>query len=371
MPIDYSKWNALGDSSDEEEAVRQPPEALPKPTPLSTAQKMRSEQERANAMLAEMTKGLALGTPSNSLDDAEARLAKCFRIVLLTGAGISTDSGLPDFRGPNGVWTKGGQAAKEASHIDNYRRSAEQRKASWLGQLEWDASGPNGRPPQPNMGHIACAELEQTGRLLCTVTQNIDALHEMAGSQKVITAHGSLSHVVCMRCGVRSPMSDALKRVAAGEADPPCLKCGGILKPDVVFFGEHLSEEKLLEAEAHVDRSDALVAIGSSLAVAPVNQLVPRAKRAGATLVIVNHGPTAFDCIADYKLSGSISHLLPCVFRSVIRQAETTKEKTGRDSRASDTGICVAEAAVDFRTRILARVAGVEVEMAMRMVPPP
>jgi NAD-dependent deacetylase len=310
--VDYSKWDHLEDSDDERLLSKPEP---PLPTVQQQVQtKTQADNEHASKFMAKLTKGLATGTPSASLEDAATRLAACKQILLFTGAGISTDSGIPDFRGPNGLWTKN-PGAKEASHIANYMSSAEARHGSWNFQMMFATSGQDGGAPRPNAGHYACAEISATGRVCCTVTQNIDALHQAAGSTNVIEAHGGVSSVVCLKCKVQTPMPFTLARVSDGDGDPACLICGGMLKPDVVMFGEQLDEAKLQAAEKYARTADALVAIGSSLAVAPVNELVPMAKRAGAVVIIVNLGPTAFDNIVDFRLSGSISALLPDLFR--------------------------------------------------------
>ena len=145
-------------------------------------------------------------------------------------------------------------------------------------QLMLSKCSPSGGPPQPNAGHRACAALEQSGRLALTITQNIDALHQAAGSTHVIEAHGGVHSTRCLECDATTPMRDTLERVERGEAEPTCEECGGLLKPDVVFFGEPLPFEKMLQAQDCVARCDALIAVGSTLSVSPVNQLVRRAR---------------------------------------------------------------------------------------------
>src|SRR5688500_11297789 len=161
------------------------------------------------------------------------------RVVALTGAGISTDSGIPDFRGPQGVWTKNPKAER-LSNIHYYMSDPEVRRLSWQSRLEhpaWDA--------KPNAGHRALVDLERAGRLHALVTQNIDGLHQLAGSSpdKVIEVHGTLRDVICMRGGWRGPMGPVLERVRAGEEDPPCEQCGGILKSATISFGQALVPE--------------------------------------------------------------------------------------------------------------------------------
>lgn len=231
------------------------------------------------------------------------------RVVALTGAGISTDSGIPDFRGPQGVWTKN-PLAEKLSNIHYYMADAEVRKASWQARLDhtaWEA--------KPNPGHLALAELEARGKLHALITQNIDELHQMAGNspEKVIEVHGTMRKVVCMSCGMTAPMQQALQRVRAGEADPPCRDCGGILKSATISFGQALVPEVIDAALRAAEEADLFFAIGTSLQVYPVAGAVPAARAAGAKIVIVNAEPTPFDDIADAVFRESISGLLPAL----------------------------------------------------------
>ncbi len=229
------------------------------------------------------------------------------RVVVLTGAGISTDSGIPDFRGPQGVWTRNPKAEK-LSDIRYYMSDPEVRRLAWQSRLEhsaWRA--------QPNAGHRALVELERRGKLHALITQNIDELHQLAGNspEKVIEVHGTVRQAVCMGCGWRGPMLETLERVRAGEADPPCLACGGILKSATISFGQALVPEVIDRAMAVAAEADLLLAVGSTLQVYPVAGAVPAAKAAGAKVAIVNAQPTAMDDIADVRLPGSISEILP------------------------------------------------------------
>ena len=229
------------------------------------------------------------------------------RIVVLTGAGISTDSGIPDFRGPQGVWTKSPKAEK-LSDIRYYMADPEVRKLAWQSRLDhsaWKA--------KPNAGHLALAELEKRGKLHALITQNIDELHQQAGNSpgKVIEVHGTMRKVVCMACGMAAPMQKALDRVRAGEDDPPCRNCGGILKSATISFGQALVPEVIDRALRVAAEAEVFLAIGSTLQVYPVAGAVPLARGAGARIVIVNAEPTQFDDIADAVFRGSISALLP------------------------------------------------------------
>jgi NAD-dependent deacetylase len=232
---------------------------------------------------------------------------KARRVVVLTGAGISTESGIPDFRGPQGLWTRNPKAEK-LSDIRYYMSDPEVRRLSWQSRLEhpgWKA--------QPNAGHRALVELEKRGKLHALITQNIDELHQQAGNspEKVIEVHGTMRQVVCMECAERAPMEKALARVRAGEADPPCRSCGGILKSATSSIGQALVPEVIDRALRVASEADVLLAVGSTLQVYPVAGAVPAAKQAGAKLVIVNAEPTAFDDFADAVFNERIGEILP------------------------------------------------------------
>ena len=245
-------------------------------------------------------------------DDADIALVRSWidaaeRVVVLTGAGISTDSGIADFRGPQGVWTRN-PAAEKQSTIQNYLADPEVRKAAWQSRLNhpaWTA--------QPNRGHRAVTALERRGKLHALITQNIDELHQIAGSsaEKTIEVHGSMRRVMCWRCGRRAPMAEALDRVRGGEVDPACLDCGGILKSDTISFGQALVPDVIDRAMKAAREADVLLAVGSTLQVYPVAAVVPLAQNNGARTVILNGQPTPLDPIADVVLRGSISELLP------------------------------------------------------------
>jgi NAD-dependent deacetylase len=231
------------------------------------------------------------------------------RVVVLTGAGISTESGIPDFRGPQGVWTRN-PAAEKQSTLQHYLADPEVRKAAWRSRLAhpaWTA--------QPSRGHLALVALERRGKLHALITQNIDELHRIAGNspQRTIEVHGTMRRVMCWGCGARSPMEEALGRVRAGEDDPACRRCGGILKSDTISFGQALVPEVIDRALAAAGEADLLLAVGTTLQVYPVAGAVPLAAEAGARVVIVNDQPTALDALADAVLRGPIGDLLPAV----------------------------------------------------------
>ena len=226
---------------------------------------------------------------------------------MLTGAGISTDSGIPDFRGPQGVWTKN-PLAEKMSNIYYYLNDPEVRKASWQNRLSspaWTAT--------PNRGHLALVELERRGKLHALITQNIDELHQIAGNspERVIEVHGSMRRFMCFGCGMRGPMQLVLERVRAGEADPHCRDCGGILKSDTISFGQQLVPEVIDRAMQTSAEAELFLAVGTTLQVYPVAGAVDIARGAGAKIVIVNANPTPYDRMADAVFNASISAVLP------------------------------------------------------------
>jgi NAD-dependent deacetylase len=247
-----------------------------------------------------------------AIDNVRAWMDAAARIVVLTGAGISTESGIPDFRGPQGVWTRDPKAER-LSNIHHYMSDPEVRRLSWQSRLAhpaWRA--------EPNAGHAALVTLERRGKLHALITQNIDGLHQRAGSApgKVIEVHGTVHEAMCMSCGWRGPMAGVLERVRAGEEDPRCRQCGGILKSATISFGQPLEPDVMRRAMRVASEADVLLAVGSSLQVYPVAGAVPAAKEAGARVVIVNAEPTPFDEIADAVLSRPIGETLPFICRT-------------------------------------------------------
>ena len=246
-------------------------------------------------------------TGSQPVDEARRLVDAAARVVVLTGAGISTESGIPDFRGPNGVWTRN-PAAEKQSTIQNYLAEPEVRKAAWrsrLGSPAWSA--------EPNAGHRSLVALERRGKLHALITQNIDELHQIAGNsaERVIEVHGTARRVVCWQCGQRTPMHDVLQRVRNGEDDPACLSCGGILKSDTISFGQALVPEVIDRAMLAASQAEVLLAIGSTLQVFPAAGVVPVAHEAAARVVIINNQPTPMDPLADVLMREPIGELLP------------------------------------------------------------
>jgi NAD-dependent deacetylase len=246
------------------------------------------------------------------------RLGEVTSITVLTGAGISTDSGIPDFRGPQGVWTKDPAAAAMAT-IDTYVSDPEVRRRAWRSRRDhpaWHA--------EPNVAHTALVDLERAGLLRAIVTQNIDGLHQRAGSspEAVIEIHGTMRDVECLTCGLVTPMPEVLARVDAGETDPPCLVCGGIQKSATISFGQALKRD-ILDAAIDAARScDLFVAAGTSLTVQPAAGLCLEAAEHGALLVILNAQETPYDQIADAVLRGPIGETLPELVRIALGAGE-------------------------------------------------
>ncbi|HEY3810423.1 MAG TPA: Sir2 family NAD-dependent protein deacetylase [Acidimicrobiales bacterium] len=245
----------------------------------------------------------------NGAGRAGEMVAAARRITVLTGAGISTDSGIPDFRGPQGVWTKNPEAERTAT-LANYLEDPEVRRLAWQNRLSspaWTA--------QPNAGHLALVDLERQGRLRALVTQNIDGLHQLAGnaSDLVEEVHGTIWRVHCWSCGREGPMGPVLDRVRAGDPDPHCEVCGGILKSATISFGQPLDPDVLARAGAAAVDCDLLLAVGSTLAVHPAAGLVPRAYRSGASVVIINAQETPYDDLASAVVRQPISEALPAL----------------------------------------------------------
>ncbi len=245
------------------------------------------------------------------IDQARTWIDAAQRVVALTGAGISTDSGIPDFRGPQGVWTKN-PLAEKMSNIHYYLADPEVRKLSWQNRLAspaWDA--------KPNPGHLALVSLEKRNKLHALITQNIDELHQIAGNSpdKVIEVHGSMRRVMCWDCGMRAPMQKALDRVRAGEEDPKCRVCSGILKSDTISFGQQLVPEVIDRAMRVAGEADVFIAVGTTLQVYPIAGAVEVARDAGARIIIVNAQPTPFDDVADAVFADSISDVLPAILK--------------------------------------------------------
>ncbi|MFF8673663.1 NAD-dependent deacetylase [Streptomyces sp. NPDC015242] len=235
-------------------------------------------------------------------------------VALLTGAGISTDSGIPDYRGPNGLWRRDPDAEKLVTY-EYYMGDPEIRRRSWRMRLETHALR-----AEPNAAHRAVARLERSGVPVRVITQNVDGLHQQAGmpARKVLELHGTARSFVCTGCHARGPMEEALARIEAGEDDPPCRECGGILKPATVMFGERLDPVVLGEAAAVSKACEVFVAVGTSLQVHPAAGLAGVAADHGARLIIVNAEPTPYDDRADEIVRDPIGTALPALLRGLV-----------------------------------------------------
>ncbi|MFI6560238.1 SIR2 family NAD-dependent protein deacylase [Streptomyces sp. NPDC050534] len=238
-------------------------------------------------------------------------------VAILSGAGISTDSGIPDYRGPNGLWRRDPEAEKLVTY-EYYMGDPEIRRRSWRMRRESRAL-----QAEPNAAHRAVAELERSGVPVRVITQNVDGLHQLAGlpARKVLELHGSAHGVVCTGCQSPGPMEEALTRVDAGEADPPCRECGGILKSATVMFGEPLDPEVLGEALAISKACQVFIAVGSSLQVQPAAGLAGVAADHGARLIIVNAEPTPYDDLADEVVREPIGTALPELLRRLSTES--------------------------------------------------
>jgi len=249
----------------------------------------------------------------DEVERVHAMVRAATAVTVLTGAGISTDSGIPDFRGPKGVWTLN-PAAERLSSYDDYVRDPEVRRRAWQARKThpaWTA--------EPNDGHRALVALERAGKLRGLPTQNIDGLHQRAGSspELVIELHGTIWQVECLSCGARTAMADQLARVTDAEPDPPCELCGGILKSATISFGQRLDNDVLEAAAIAAERCDLFIAVGSSLTVRPASGLCDVAVDAGAPLIVINAEETPYDDLAAEVLRGPIGEILPAVTRDL------------------------------------------------------
>lgn len=229
------------------------------------------------------------------------------RVAVLTGAGISTDSGIPDYRWPNGVWTRN-PSATAVFTIDSFMAGTETRARLWRTYLEhaaWSA--------RPNRAHGALVALERAGMAVRILTQNVDGLHQLAGStpRKVLELHGNMRETVCMSCSRRFPTREVLDRVRTGESDPPCVDCGGVLKPGVVMFGELLDKDTIGHAERSAAAAQLMLVVGSSLQVEPAASLCAVTVECGGRLVVVNRDPTPYDRLAVDLIRDPIGEALP------------------------------------------------------------
>jgi NAD-dependent deacetylase len=242
----------------------------------------------------------------NSIDELIKQvahwLASSRAAVALTGAGISTESGIPDFRSPGGVWSK-----YRTVYFDEFATSADARYEYWRQKCEMHREL---GPAQPNAGHRILAQWETAGRLRGVITQNIDGLHQLAGSRRVLELHGTAREAACLDCSARYDIEPLIAQFTAEDRVPDCPQCGGRLKHATISFGQVLPPDVHMEATRWSRDADLMLAIGSSLVVTPAADLPRIAKDRGARLVIINRDPTPLDPIADATLRGSIGELL-------------------------------------------------------------
>lgn len=251
---------------------------------------------------------------SEQIDQVAAWVRDARSVAVLTGAGISTDSGIPDFRGPRGVWTLDPSAQRSVT-LASYVADPDIRRRAWQRRRDhpaWTA--------EPNAVHRALVDLERSRRLRAILTQNIDGLHQKAGNDpaRIVELHGTLTEATCLSCAARAPMALVLDRVADGEEDPDCRHCGGMLKSAVVLFGERLDPSVLAEARRAALDCDLFLAIGTSLTVAPASDL-PRLAHAGrARTVIINAEPTPVDEVADAVLHAPVGVVVPAIVAGLL-----------------------------------------------------
>jgi len=239
---------------------------------------------------------------------AAKMIIKANKIVALTGAGISVESGIPDFRGPSGLWKK---YNPEIASISFFQKNPEE---FWKFSLEiWKVL----KHAKPNPAHKALAKLEKLGKLQCVITQNIDGLHQKAGSKKVLEIHGSANWLICTSCRARHPSEMVVKQLKSGMTIPLCNLCGGLLRPDAVLFGDMLPQDVFNEAVNEASKSDLMLIVGSSLVVFPAAQLPSIAKKNGAKIILINLEKTWFDDKADIVIHGKAGDILPKIVKNV------------------------------------------------------
>lgn len=249
------------------------------------------------------------------IEEVADLIKKSEKVLVFTGAGVSTESGIPDFRGADGIWNK---YDPEDFTIQRFMSDKSARKLHWELLSDGDLSM---FKADPNPAHIAITELNTTGKLYGVVTQNVDGLHQRAGlpDDMVFQLHGDLSHAKCLECGSRFPMQTVAEWMSADIDEPVCDKCSGMLKPDAVLFGEQLPFEVLSEAERRSRDCDLCIVLGSTLSVYPA-ALIPRyARESGAKLVIINLGPTELDSYAHIRIDGKAGEIMTQIIANVAQ----------------------------------------------------
>lgn len=253
---------------------------------------------------------------SGVVSDAPARLVELLRaaerVLVFTGAGISTGSHIPDFRGPDGVWR-----TRVPVELPAFVRSEDARIEYWSWKLE---SYPAFRDARPNAAHLALVELERRGRLEAVVTQNVDGLHRAAGTspERLVELHGTNAEAVCLSCGRREPIARCMEEFARTNVPPRCTACGALMKPGVVMFGEALDGADLRRANDAAKRADLVLALGSSLVVTPAADVPLVAVRRKVPYVIINRGATPHDVLATFTIDADLSIIVPAAIESAF-----------------------------------------------------
>lgn len=257
-------------------------------------------------------------TLEHQIEEVARLVAESKRIIVFTGAGVSTESGIPDFRGPEGLWSK---YDPEDFTIERFLSDRDVRKKHWqlLTGNEFIVAD-----AKPNPAHYAITALQEMGKLYGIVTQNVDGLHQKAGvlENLVFQLHGDLSHAKCLGCSCRYPIEEVKGWLAGGVDEPECPSCRGMLKPDAVFFGEQLPFEVLMESEQRSRNCDLCIVLGSTLVVYPAATMPLHAIRTGAKLVIINMGPTAMDELATVRIEGKAGEIMPVIVKKANEIAE-------------------------------------------------
>jgi NAD-dependent deacetylase len=250
------------------------------------------------------------------IDTAAEILAGADQILVFSGAGLSTESGIPDFRGPNGLWTK---VDPDDFTIDRYVTNRDLRVRGWRMHLDGELWGARSTV-RPNQGHMAIVRLHEVGRLSGVVTQNVDGLHFRSGLEDDLVAelHGNVRHSHCMSCGTSWPTETVLEWVEAGAEDPRCPECQGMVKTDTVMFGEMLPEQEVRQASLFLAMADAVLVVGSTVSVWPAADVVMRAATQGKPIVIINKGATEADHLAAVKIDAGIGEVLPDLVHRIV-----------------------------------------------------
>ncbi len=254
-------------------------------------------------------------TPDELIEEVAESIVSAKRIVVFTGAGVSTESGIPDFRSPGGIWTR---FSPEDFTYQKFLTDPEARRRSWQMLKMFGTM----KEVKPNAAHYAIGELDRLGKLDCVITQNVDGLHQRGGvpEEKVIELHGTFKWVKCLSCGRRYPIEEIMERVEAGEEVPDCEECHGMLKTATIAFGEPMPVSETKEAERRSRNSDLFIVIGSSLVVYPAAYMPIYALESGAKLVIINKGPTPIDRYAHVRIYEKAGEVMSRVLERVKKR---------------------------------------------------